>query len=173
MSNRLGQSGRGTTGLLAALRDEQVRRGYLSPEALMRIAAERRLSPSVVYGVATFYHEFLIGNVRELVIRVCDSPSCHLAGSELLIEQLERLVARLPGPVGGSVDELEHRAPAVRIERVGCLGQCDRSPAVIIGSRLYLKVQSRELPLLLQRALAGGDAAAPAPAQGGDGRGHT
>lgn len=141
--------GRARAGLLAALRNEQARCGCLSREALLRIASEYGLSPSVVYGVATFYHEFVVGDGRALVVRVCDSPSCHLAGSENLIQQLRRLTARpRSAPPGGEADG----ALPIRIERVGCLGHCDQSPTMIMGDELVVRVRARELPLLLQHA---------------------
>lgn len=125
--------------LLPLLREEQRTRGHISPEALLRIASETGVAPSVAYGVATFYHELRPGSEREMVVRVCDSPSCHLAGSEDLVALLEQLA---PG--------------RFTVERVGCLGQCDRAPAVILNGRLHVRVRPRELPLLLSRLEAEG-----------------
>jgi (2Fe-2S) ferredoxin len=39
------------------------------------------------------------------------------------------------------------------VERVGCLGQCDRSPTIVSGGQLYYKVRPRDLPLIFQKAL--------------------
>lgn len=120
--------------LLPLLREEQRTHGCISPDAMLRIASEVGVAPAVVYGVATFYHELRPGTEREVVVRVCDSPSCHLAGSEELLSLLEDLA---PG--------------RVRVERVGCLGQCDRAPTVILDGQLHVRVRPREIPLLLRR----------------------
>ena len=67
------------------------RYGHLSAAHLAALAQEMRLSQTEVYEVATFYHHFEV--VKEgpdgkmspppaLTVRVCDSISCELAGSE-------------------------------------------------------------------------------------------
>ena len=67
--------------------------GHLSAPHLRALAEELRLSMAEVWEVATFYAHF--DPVREdetpppdLTIRVCDSLSCELAGSEALLAAL-------------------------------------------------------------------------------------
>ena len=71
----------------------QDRYGHLSAPHLVALAAEMRMAPAEVYEVATFYHHFDV--VKEgddipprLTVRVCDSISCELAGSQQLIDEL-------------------------------------------------------------------------------------
>ena len=68
--------------------------GHLSASHLRALAEEMRLSMAEIWEVATFYAHF--DPLREtdtappnLTIRVCDSLSCELAGSEALIQALE------------------------------------------------------------------------------------
>jgi NADH:ubiquinone oxidoreductase subunit E len=55
----------------------------------------------------------------DLTIRVCDSLSCELAGSEALIEALEA----------------GHDPAKVRVLRAPCMGRCDTAPVLEIGHR--------------------------------------
>ncbi len=97
--------------------------GYLSSDDLVALAKLMKLSPVEVYEVATFYHHFDVVRDQEtppppLTVRVCDSVSCELAGANGLVEALE-----------GSMGE------GVRIQRVPCVGRCDRAPVATIGHR--------------------------------------
>ncbi len=99
----------------------QDRHGRLSAAHLAALAAEMRLALAEVYEVATFYAHFDV--VREgeappppVTIRVCDSLSCAMAGSE-------RLRAELAAEWGGQV----------RVLRAPCMGACDRAPVAAVN----------------------------------------
>jgi formate dehydrogenase len=73
-----------------------------------------------VYEDATFYSHFDV--VKDgpppppVTVRVCDSLSCAMAGSE-------RLLKELPGRLGKDV----------RVVRAPCMGACDRAPVCAVG----------------------------------------
>jgi NADH:ubiquinone oxidoreductase subunit F (NADH-binding)/NADH:ubiquinone oxidoreductase subunit E len=97
--------------------------GHLSAENLAALAEEMRLSQTEVYEVASFYAHFDI--VKEgmetppaLTIRVCDSLSCELAGSEGLLRDL---AAKYNGK------------GEVRVLRAPCMGRCDTAPTLELG----------------------------------------
>ena len=96
--------------------------GHLSAPHLRALAEEMRLSMAEVWEVATFYAHF--DPIREdeatppaLTIRVCESLSCELAGSEQLIAALES---------GANPSQ-------VRVLRAPCMGRCDTAPTLEIG----------------------------------------
>jgi formate dehydrogenase beta subunit len=95
--------------------------GHLSAAHLAALAQEMKLALTEVYEVATFYAHFDVVKEGEMppppvTVRVCDSLSCALAGSE-------RLLAELPGKLG----------KGVRVVRAPCMGACDRAPVCAIG----------------------------------------
>ena len=98
--------------------------GHLSAAHLRALAEEMRLSMAEVWEVATFYAHF--DPVRETdtpppaqTIRVCDSLSCELAGSEALFNALTA----------------GHDPAAIRVLRAPCMGRCDTAPVLEIGHR--------------------------------------
>ena len=104
------------------------------------LAELMRLPMAEVYEVATFYAHFDIvadGEPRPpaVTVRVCDSLSCMLAGSERLIDEL-------------SAESM----PDVRVVRAPCIGACHTAPAVEIGHRLVTHATYAEVKEL---ALAG------------------
>ncbi len=95
--------------------------GHLSAVHLVALAHEMKLSPAEVYEVATFYHHFDVVTERdeappELTVRVCDSVSCEMAGSNELITGLTKALGN-----------------GVRIQPVPCIGRCAEAPAAVVG----------------------------------------
>ncbi len=93
----------------------------LSAAHLAALAEEMRLAQAEVYEVATFYAHFdvvLEGDSPPppLTVRVCDSLSCALMGSETLLAELNKRLGR-----------------EVRVVRAPCMGRCDTAPAVAVG----------------------------------------
>ena len=95
--------------------------GHLSDRHLLALAKEMRLAAAEVYEVASFYHHFDL--VREgdaappaLTIRVCDSITCEMAGSNDLLRTLQ-----------------ERIGDRVRVIAAPCVGRCDRAPAAFVG----------------------------------------
>lgn len=80
-----------------------------------------KISQTEVYEVASFYHHFDI--VKEgdepppaLTVRVCESVSCSLFGSEQLISSLQA-----------------EYGDSVRIQPVPCVGRCESAPVAVVG----------------------------------------
>src|ERR1700746_1450316 len=99
----------------------QDRYGHLSAAHLAALAQEMKLSLTEVYEVATFYAHFDVVKEGEtpppaVTVRVCDSLSCAMAGSE-------HLLRTLPNRLG----------PDVRVVRAPCMGACDRAPVCAVG----------------------------------------
>jgi len=94
---------------------------HISAAHLVALAHEMKLSRAEVYEVATFYHHFDVIKENEtpppqLTVRVCDSMTCEMLGANPLIESLEQ----------GMGDQ-------VRIQRVPCIGRCDKAPVAVVG----------------------------------------
>jgi formate dehydrogenase len=88
---------------------------------IVALAAEMRLPVVEVFEVASFYHHFEILKDKQtappLTVRVCDSLSCSLAGSNSLLRQLQN-------------DLL-----GTKVVPVPCLGRCEQAPAVQVGQQ--------------------------------------
>ena len=96
--------------------------GHLSVRHLCGLAELLKMSMAEVYEVATFYAHFDVIREEEksppaLTIRVCDSLSCELAGSNELKAALEN---------GLDVNQ-------VRVLRAPCMGRCDAAPTLELG----------------------------------------
>jgi formate dehydrogenase len=97
--------------------------GHLSAAHLRALSEEMKIGQAEVYEVASFYAHFDVVKEGEtappdVTIRVCDSLSCELAGSQ-------ELMASLAKRYNGGRE--------VRVLRAPCMGRCDTAPVLEIG----------------------------------------
>ncbi len=126
----------------------QDRYGHLSAAHIRALAEEMKLPQVEIYEVATFYAHFDVVKEGEvpppaLTIRVCDSLSCELAGSEALHKALE--------------DGLD--PTAVRVVRAPCMGRCDTAPVLELGHNHV----DHATPRKVMQAIAAGNTHAHLP----------
>ena len=115
--------------LIPVLQQAQEVCGYL-PHAVQRyVARGLNMSPSVVFGVATFYSFFTLVPRGKHVIRVCLGTACYVKRSE---EILEKIKDELDLEVGEVTRDKKYSLEAVR-----CLGACGLAPVVVIGQDTY------------------------------------
>jgi len=76
------------------------------------------------------------------VIKVCDGTACHIRGSTLLVEELQRLLKIGPGettPDG-----------KFSMETVNCLGSCAIAPVMVINDQYYGRVTTAAVGKILE-----------------------
>jgi len=115
--------------LIPILQDLQERDGWLSPAILDEVARILDLPPSHVYSVATFYKSFSLAPRGRHRCTVCMGTACHVRGSAIIMEHLER---RLGVRAGETSPDKEYT-----LERVNCLGACALAPLVVVDGRYY------------------------------------
>lgn len=116
--------------LIAMLQDIQESYHYLPEEALNYVATALGISPSTVFGVATFYAQFSLDPKGKYLVRVCDGTACHVKGSrqvyDHLLKRLGLREGRLTTPDG-----------LFTLETVNCLGACGIAPVMVINDTVH------------------------------------
>ncbi|MFQ6000777.1 MAG: NADH-quinone oxidoreductase subunit NuoF [Anaerolineae bacterium] len=115
--------------LVESLRDLDARWGYLPREALRVVAQAYQMTPSQLYGVASFYSLLSTVPRGEHLIRCCESAPCELSGSG---EVLEAVKERLGIDVGQTTEDGKFT-----LETTSCLGLCGVGPAMTIDEVVY------------------------------------
>ncbi len=107
---------------------------------LVALAHDMRLSQAEVFEVASFYHHFDIlpdsQAAPTLTVRVCNSQSCAMAGSQDLMQRLAHTLGE-----------------GVRLVSAPCLGRCDQAPSVQVGQQAVAQATPASVGLAVQRAL--------------------
>jgi NADH-quinone oxidoreductase subunit E len=128
--------------LVQVLQRAQETLGYLSPDALCRIARRLRLSESEVFGVASFYAQFRFTPPGRHRLRVCLGTACHVKGGVQMLETVER---RLGAGAGEMTADGEYD-----VERVACLGCCALAPVVTLDDAVYGQMSVLRLQEVLE-----------------------
>ncbi len=94
---------------------------HISSAHVVALARIMKMSQAEIYEVATFYHHFDVVKEGEtppppLTVRVCESLTCEMKGAHGLIDLLETGLA-----------------DGVRVQKVPCVGRCDKAPVAIVG----------------------------------------
>ncbi len=130
--------------LLAALYISQEQFGWLSPEAVQRVADQLHLSPGQVKSTASFYTMFKLKPQGQYRLQVCEGLSCYLAdGAEAIIDHLTR---RLKIKPGGTTSD-----GRFSLEKVQCLAACGTAPALRVNDELYEHMTPASIDALLAK----------------------
>ena len=129
--------------LIPVLQQAQEVCGYLPPAVQRYVARGLNMSPSVVYGVATFYSFFTLVPRGKHVIRVCLGTACYVKRSE---EILNKIKDELDLEVGEVTRDKRYSLEAVR-----CLGACGLAPVVVIGQDTYGDVAAMKVMEIVKK----------------------
>ncbi|HPB75028.1 MAG TPA: bidirectional hydrogenase complex protein HoxE [Chromatiaceae bacterium] len=114
--------------LIETLHSVQDAFGFLDETAMRFVAGSLDLSLSKVYGVATFYHLFLLKPKGRHACVVCTGTACYIKGARGLVEAIQERYAVRPGETtpDGRLSLLTAR----------CVGSCGLAPAVVLDGAM-------------------------------------
>ena len=129
--------------LMPVLQQAQDIYGYLPVEVQKEIAAGLDVPYSEVFGVVTFYSQFLLNPKGAHPVAVCLGTACYGKGSGKLMEKLEELLKIKPGEIS---DDLQFSLDATR-----CIGACGLAPVLTIGEDVYGRLEPNQLEGILAK----------------------
>lgn len=128
--------------LLAAIYIAQEQYGWLSPEAVQRVADRLNLTAGQVYSTASFYTMFRLQPQGQYRIQVCEGLSCYLVGgAEPVIDYVSERLKIKPGETT--------QDGKFTLEIVQCLAACDVAPAIKINDELYANITGKRIDEIL------------------------
>ncbi len=116
--------------LIPVLQKVQERYGYLPREVLQAVARWSGLPPSEVYGLATFYALWQVGEKPPPAVYLCDDGPCHVQGAPQVRRALEEA--------------------GLEVRRTSCIGHCAGGPAAYCAGRLYRRLSPQDVHVLLE-----------------------
>ena len=117
--------------------------GYLPLEVQRYIALGLDIPVSEVYGVATFYSQFLLNPKGEHPVSVCLGTACYVKGSGKLLERLETLLGVKHGEITADC--------RFSLDATRCIGACGLAPVLTIGEDVYGRLEPAELDGILAK----------------------
>ena len=128
--------------LIPILQEVQEAEGFLSREAVIKISKHLKLPASKIYGVATFYNQFLFQPKGKYHFMVCRGTACHVKGSLKVLDTAMKQLKLAPGQTS--------RDRMFSLEVVACMGACGLAPVVNVNGEFYAKVSPRKLSSIIQ-----------------------
>lgn len=133
--------------LIAILQKVQGEFRYLPEDVMTYIGTKiEGLSPSTVYGVATFYAQFSLDPKGKYEIKVCDGTACHVRGSMPVLTAIKSHLKLEEGKMT-TPDGL------FSLETVSCLGACGLAPVCVINGKVYPQMTADAVKIVLDTLL--------------------
>jgi len=127
--------------LIPLLHVAQAQVGYVSDEAMEHIAELLDTTPSEVLSTCSFYEMFKRSPGGTYRVNICRGISCHLLGSDELIEHAAE---SLGVPVGGTTDDGK-----ITLEAVECVAACTEAPCLQVNYRYVGGVATEDFDRLV------------------------
>lgn len=135
---------RGTPGaLMPVLQDAQAIYGYLPIEVQRMIALKMGVSMEEVYGVSTFYSQFVLNPKGKVAIAVCLGTACYVKGSGEILDKITQILGL---PSGSTTPDGKYSLEATR-----CIGACGLAPVLTINNEVYGRLVPSDMEGILAK----------------------
>jgi len=129
--------------LMPVLQEAQEIYGYLPVEVQKIIALRMGISLEEVFGVATFYSQFVLNPKGEVSIAVCLGTACYVKGSGDLLDKITQVLGL---PAGSTTPDGKYSLEATR-----CIGACGLAPVLTINNEVYGKLTVSDIEGILEK----------------------
>ena len=135
---------KGTPGaLMPVLQQAQEIYGYLPIEVQRMIALKMDVSIEEVYGVSTFYSQFVLNPKGEVAIAVCLGTACYVKGSGDILDKITQILGL---PAGSTTPDGKYSLEATR-----CIGACGLAPVLTINNEVYGRLVPADMEGILAK----------------------
>ncbi|HBT20444.1 MAG TPA: NADH-quinone oxidoreductase subunit NuoE [Peptococcaceae bacterium] len=124
------------------LQDIQKELGYIPKFALYRISQLTGINSSDLFGIVTFYSQFRLKPIGEVLIQVCHGTACHLAGADEIASALCRAAGITEGETGPD--------GKITVEKVACLGCCSLAPVITVNGETHGRMTQEKAKELIK-----------------------
>jgi len=125
--------------------------GYLDDGILLYLATALRLPPSMVYGVATFYHLFTFDPPGDHSCTVCTGTACFVKGADDIVALLAETHSVA---AGATADD-----GSLTLRTARCIGSCGLAPVMVLdGEVLAHQTPESALEVVGAAVASGGEA---------------
>lgn len=129
--------------LMPILQEAQEIYGYLPIEVQRMIALKMGISVEEVYGVSTFYSQFVLNPKGEVAIAVCLGTACYVKGSGAILDKITEILGL---PAGATTPDGKYSLEATR-----CIGACGLAPVLTVNNEVYGRLTPADMDEILAK----------------------
>lgn len=128
--------------LIPILQEIQNTYGYLSEDTIVSVSKHFDLPTSKIYGIATFYDQFVFQPKGKYHILLCNGTSCHISGSKINLKEIEKIL---------KIKDGETTSDGIfSLQTVDCIGACALAPVISVNGKFYSKVNLIEIKKIIK-----------------------
>ena len=116
---------------------------YISEENIKTLSEEMRIPVADIKGTASFYSMYSFVPRGKYIIRICESPPCHILGAQTIFDAVEKKLGIKEGET--TKDGL------FTLEATSCLGICGVAPAMMINDEAYGNLHEKKINEILEQ----------------------
>jgi len=110
--------------------------GYLPIEVQQMISDGTGVSMSEIYGIVSFYSQFVLNPKGEIAVSICMGTACYVKGAG---EMLDRISNILGIKAGETSEDGKYSLDATR-----CIGACGLAPVFLVNDDVYGRIEKAE-----------------------------
>ena len=129
--------------LMPVLQQAQEIYGYLPIEVQKMIALKMDVPVEEVYGVSTFYSQFVLNPKGDVAIAVCLGTACYVKGSGDILNKITEILGL---PSGSTTPDGKYSLEATR-----CIGACGLAPVLTINNEVYGRLVPADMEGILAK----------------------
>jgi NADH-quinone oxidoreductase subunit E len=134
--------GRSRKALIPILQSIQAKIGYLPRIGLEKVSNHLDIPLSTIYGVATFYHQFILEPPGMHIIQICMGTACYIRGNSDNYRFLLNLL-------GIESNKRTSKDGLFTVLRVRCLGCCSLAPVIKVDDGVYGRVDFNQISMII------------------------
>lgn len=127
--------------IIEYLHDIQNKYGFISEKELKKLSHKINKSVAELYETVSSYAYFSFEKKPKKLIKICDSPVCHMKGSENLLKYIEKLLKIKVG----------EKNSKIALETTQCLGLCDQAPVMQINNKFYTQLTKDKIKEIFKK----------------------
>ena len=120
--------------------------GYLPEEVQVIVAEGLGIPLTEVYGIASFYSQFVMNPKGKVNIAVCMGTACYVRGAGDILEDISAHTCCKSGEITAD--------GKISVEATRCIGACGLAPVLTINDDVYGKLNRGEIEPVIDRYIA-------------------
>ena len=129
--------------MMPVMQEAQAIYGYLPIEVQKIIADGMGTSLEQVYGIASFYSQFMLNPKGKIAVGVCLGTACYVKGSGDVLTRLEQLMGIKAGETSAD--------GKFSLEATRCIGACGLAPVITINDDVYGRLKKEDVDDILKK----------------------
>ena len=110
--------------------------GYLPMEVQQIISDNTGVSMSEIYGIVSFYSQFILNPRGEIAVSVCMGTACYVKGAGEILDRISSIIGVMPGETSS---DGKYSLDATR-----CIGACGLAPVFLVNEDVYGRIEKVE-----------------------------